>query len=154
MTKSSLSLLIVFLGVSLHSLRAAEGSSAEYIGGTLQAVQGRTDGRIITSDAQSFIFSTSRALVRIPYENINQIEYGQSVNRRLLEAVLISPLFVLSKKRAHFLTVGYQSGDGQQHALVLRVDKTAIRAVLISLEAKTGRKVVYQDEEARKAGKG
>jgi len=29
-----------------------------------------------------------------------------------------------------------------------------VRAVLVSLEAKTGRKIEFQDEEARKAGKG
>jgi hypothetical protein len=34
------------------------------------------------------------------------------------------------------------------------VDKGDIRSVLVSLEARTGRKVQYQDDEARKAGKG
>jgi len=34
------------------------------------------------------------------------------------------------------------------------VDKNDIRATLASLEARTGQKVQYQDEEARKAGRG
>jgi hypothetical protein len=34
------------------------------------------------------------------------------------------------------------------------VDKGGVRAVLVSLEARTGRKVTFMDEEARKAGKG
>ena len=38
--------------------------------------------------------------------------------------------------------------------MLFRIDKNAIRTALVSLEARTGLKVQYQDEEARKAGKG
>jgi hypothetical protein len=38
--------------------------------------------------------------------------------------------------------------------MVFQVEKSKIRPVLVSLEARTGRKVQYQDDEARKAGKG
>jgi hypothetical protein len=38
--------------------------------------------------------------------------------------------------------------------LVIRVEKGDIRSVLTGLEARTGRRVEYQDGEARKAGKG
>lgn len=92
-------------------------------------------------------------MIRVPYERINQLEYGQKVDRRLLEAVLLSPLFVLSKKRDHYVTVGFELEDGQQQALLFRVGKDDVRALLVSLEARTGRKVSYQDNEARKAGK-
>jgi hypothetical protein len=34
------------------------------------------------------------------------------------------------------------------------VDKNGIRPALVSLEARTGLKVQYQDQEARKAGRG
>lgn len=130
------------------------GSKAEYLGGTLEGLEARTEGRIRTTDALSFVFETRHETVRIPYERINQIEYGQKVDRRLMEAALLSPLFLLSKKRAHFLTVGFETDGGRQEALLFRVEKGEIRAVLVSLEARTGRKVAYQDEEARKAGKG
>jgi hypothetical protein len=142
--------------ILLCSLAVAtdKGSAAEYIGGTLDSIPSRTSGTIVTNETQSLVFQTHQSVVRIPYERINQIEYGQKVDRRYIEAIFLSPLFVLSKKRAHFLTVGYETEEGQQQALVLRVDKNAIRAVLVSLEARTGRKVTFQDEEARKAGKG
>ncbi len=90
----------------------------------------------------------------MPYERINLLEYGQQVDRRLAEAILISPMLILSKKRAHFLAIGYQTEDGRQEAVLLKVDKKAIRAVLVSLEARTGLRVNYMDSEARKAGKG
>ena len=136
----------------LHA--ASHGSPAEYLGGTLAAVAPRTGGHLDTSDPHSLLFQTRQTLLRIPYKRINLIEYGQRVDRRYLEAILISPLFLLSKTRSHYLTVGYETEDGQQQAVVFQVDKNAIRPVLVSLEARTGVKVVYQDGEARKAGKG
>lgn len=130
------------------------GSKAEYVGGTLDVMELRTEGSIQTNDPVSFVFQTRSEVVRVPYERINLIEYGQKVDRRLLEAALISPLFLLSKKRAHYLTVGYETDDGKQQAMLFRVDKNSIRAVLVSLEARSGVRVTYQDEEARKGGKG
>ena len=54
----------------------------------------------------------------------------------------------------NFLTVGYTDQEGRPQALVFEVSKGAVRSVLVSLEAKTGLRVEFQDEEARKAGKG
>ncbi len=90
----------------------------------------------------------------MPYTRIDLLEYGQKVDRRLLMAVVISPMFLLSKKRKHFLSVGYLDEEGNHQALVFRVDKNDIRATLVSLEARTGLRIQYQDEEARKAGHG
>jgi len=61
---------------------------------------------------------------------------------------------MLAKKREHFLTVGFQDDDGQQQAMVFRVDKNDIRLALVTLEARTGQAIQYQDDEARMAGKG
>ena len=106
------------------------------------------------SDAQYFAFYSRKSNVRVAYGKINLLEYGQTVGRRLDLAIIISPAFLLVKKRKHFLTVGYTDEDGKQQALVFRVDKNDIRATLASLEARTGQRVTYQDEEARKAGRG
>jgi hypothetical protein len=76
------------------------------------------------------------------------------VESRYLPAIVISPLFLLAKRREHFLTIGFQDDSGKQQALIFRVDKSDIRAALVTLEARTGQQVQYQDEEARKAGKG
>ena len=50
--------------------------------------------------------------------------------------------------------MGFQDDDGHQQALIFRVSKSDIRATLVALEARTGQRVEFQDEEARKAGKG
>ncbi len=129
-------------------------SRAEYVGGTVPALANGAAGSVEIADQQYFAFYTKGAQVRVPYQRINLLEYGQKVDRRLLMAVVISPVFVLSKSRKHFLTVGYADEDGKQQAVVFRVDKNGIRPVLAGLEARTGLKVQYQDPEARKAGKG
>lgn len=130
------------------------GSHAEYVGGTVSEIPAGCAGAVQALDDEYFVFYTRNAKWRIPYDKINLIEYGQKVNRRYIVAFLISPLFLLAKKRQHFLTVGYSDDDNRQQAMVFRVSKDDIRTVLVSLEARTGRKVEYQDDDARKAGKG
>ncbi len=130
------------------------GAAAEYLGGTLAALETGQAGSLSATDPISFIFLSKRSVVRVPYERINLLEYGQKVDRRLWEAIVISPLLVLSKKRSHYLSIGYEGEDGKQQAMLFRVEKGAVRAMLVSLEARTGRKVTFMDEEARKAGKG
>ena len=48
----------------------------------------------------------------------------------------------------------FPDADNRQQAMVFRIDKNKVRSVLVSLEARTGLRVLYQDDEARKAGKG
>jgi hypothetical protein len=130
------------------------GSRAEYIGGTRPDIPANNSGDIKVTDQVYFIFVSKQTQIRVPYERINLLEYGQKVDRRYIAAVVISPLFLLAKKRAHFLTVGFQDDDGRQQAMVFRVDKNDIRLTLVALEARTGQTVQFQDDEARIAGKG
>lgn len=130
------------------------GGHAEYLGGTRADIPGSTSGELRTTDQTYFVFVSKRIEVKVPYERINLLEYGQKVSRRYVQAVVISPLLLLAKKRQHFLTVGFQDDDGREQAMVFRVEKNDIRLALVSLEARTGQKVQYQDEEARIAGKG
>jgi hypothetical protein len=129
-------------------------SRVDYVGGTTPALASGAGGTVELSDESYLAFYAKGAQVRVPYDHINLLEYGQKVDRRVLMAVVISPVFLLAKTRKHFLTVGYTDEGGRQQAMVFRVDKNAIRAMLVALEARTGLKVEYQDPEARKAGKG
>jgi hypothetical protein len=130
------------------------GGRAQYVGGTVALLPSKSEGNINLTDEEVLFFRSKKGSVRIPYDKINTIEYGQRVSRRFAEAILISPILLLAKRRKHFLTVGYTDEAGRQQALVFQVDKSAVRSVLVSLEARTGRKIEFQDQEARKAGKG
>ncbi|HLH01226.1 MAG TPA: hypothetical protein VKX25_00520 [Bryobacteraceae bacterium] len=150
----TLALVLTLCLSSVLSHAAQSGSHVLYIGGTRPDIPAKNSGEIVVSDRTYFVFTSKHTTVRIPFERINLLEYGQKVNRRVLEAVVISPLFMMSKKREHFLTVGFQDDDGQQQAMVFQVDKNDIRIALVTLEARTGQAIQYQDDEARLSGKG
>ena len=125
----------------------------EYVGGTAATFHSGTTGALDIADPRYLAFYTRKSQLRIPYDRVNILEYGQQVDRRLLMAAVISPMFLLSKSRKHFLTIGYLDENASHQALVFRVDKNSIRPALVSLEARTGQRIQYQDAEARKAGK-
>lgn len=147
-------LCLLTVCISALAIPAHSQSKVQYIGGTASNLSAGVSGAITVGDNHYFAFYSRKASVRVSYDKINLLEYGQTVGRRLDLAVIISPAFLLVKKRKHFLTVGYTDEDGKQQALVFRVDKNDIRATLASLEARTGKRVEFQDEEARKAGRG
>jgi len=137
------------------ALAAAEpGVKAQFVGGTLSGIAAKTNCRLDITHSDTMLFSYGESQIRIDYRKVNSLEYGQNVSRRYAAAILVSPLLLLSKSRQHFITLGYTDEEDKQQALVLRVEKGDIRSVLVGLEARTGRRIEYQDDEARKAGKG
>jgi len=136
------------------TLAAAPATHVRYVGGTLSQLPAKTSGVLSVGDEETFTFQAGSAVIKVPYRDVNMLEYGQRVSRRYLEAVFISPVFLLAKRRAYFLTVGYTDSEGKQQAMIFQVGGKEIRPVLVSIEARSGRKVEYQDEEARKSGKG
>jgi hypothetical protein len=145
---------IMASGLSLAlSMAAAEpGVKAQFIGGTLSGVSAKSSARVDMTGADALLFRCDKTETSIAYRKINSVEYGQNVSRRYAAAILISPLLLLSKSRKHYVTIGYADAEGKQQALVFRVEKGDIRSLLASLEARTGRRIEYQDDEARKAG--
>jgi len=141
-----------FLLLTIFCASASAQARVEYAGGTVRSIQSGAAFAMDVADDHYLALYSKKARVRIPYSSIDLLEYGQQVDRRLALAVVISPLFLMSKSRKHFLTIGYMDDDGKQQALVFRVDKSGIRATLASLEARTGQKIRYQDDQARKAG--
>ncbi len=126
------------------------GGPARCVGGTITSLRTGMNGQVLTNTADAFVFVAPAGTVRIPYDKINLIEYGQEVQRRVMLAWMISPMFLLLKSRKHFLTLGFQDAEGHQQALVLRLDKRSVRSTLAALEARSGRKVTFLDAEARK----
>lgn len=136
----------------LVATAAQPGLKTEFVGGTLPEVQARSTARLDLTGPESLRFCSGKTGLSIPYNRIDTLEYGQHVSRRIAEAVLVSPLLLLSKSRKHFVTIGYEDAAGRRQALVFRVDKGDIRTLMAGLEARTGRRFTFQDDEARKAG--
>jgi hypothetical protein len=136
-----------------HFKVSEEGFRVQCEGGTLAGVSTKVITRLDLTDAADLVFFCGKTEFRTPYNRVESVEYGQNVSRRYAAAVLISPILLLSKERRHYVTLGFLDGRGAQQAVVFRVDKGDIRAVLAALEARTGRRIEYQDDEARKGSK-
>ena len=140
------------LTLALAAWAAEPGFRAEFVGGTLAGVRAKSTARIDLTNSDEMIFRCAGQALNIAYPKINTLEYGQHVSRRFAAAVFLSPVLLLSKSRQHYVTIGFVDAENKQQALVFRLGKGDIRSVLASLEARSGRRVEYQDDEARKAG--
>lgn len=139
------------------TLVAVDGKKAEYIGGTISGMPEKAEGKLDTANETALTFSPDKKSLTplvIPYDRITTIEYGQKAGRRVAVAVLVSPLALFSKKRKHFLTLTYSDASGKEQAAVLELGKDIIRTTLTIVQTRSGKEIEYQDEEARKAGRG
>jgi len=134
-------------------LAGIPSKKAVYRGGTLTVPEPSTKGELRVTGPAAFIFDYRAGQLRVPYERINVLEYGQKTGRRLGLAIVLSPVFLLSRKRKHYLTINYVDSDESQQAAVFELGKKIVRTTLAALEARTGLRIEYQDEEARKASK-
>jgi len=158
-----------FVGVILVIALFAEVSFAGlakdktmYIGGTITTIKEGTEGQSSAKDEKVFVFSAGASKIEIPYDQVDGLEYGQKAGRRVgatmalgITTLGIGALPVLfSKKRKHFLTITWKDAEGKGQAAVFELGKDVIRTTIATLEARTGKKVEYQDEEAKKSGRG
>lgn len=134
-------------------LAGVSSEKAVYRGGTLSQPEPADSGRLSTNGPEAFTFRYDGGVLRIPYDQVNLLEYGQKAGRRLGLAIVVSPLFLLSKKRRHYLTIGYVDEQGEQQAAVFELGKKIVRSTLVGLEARTGLAVDYENERARQAAR-
>ena len=144
--------ILAALVLTLAAAASEPGFRAQFVGGTVQGLALKSTARLYLTNPDTLFFAC-RDQIRIDYRKVNALEYGQNVSRRYAAAILISPVLLLSKSRRHYVTIGYVDAADRQQVLVLRIEKGDIRPVLAALEARTGRRVEYQDDEARKSGK-
>jgi hypothetical protein len=149
-TAGSISVISAFL-MAVPLVAKVSSKDTTYVGGTVSSIKEHTEGKSSTADEKVFTFEYQHGRLNIPYERINALEYGQKAGRRIGVAIAVSPIALLSKKRKHFLTVSYMDENEKQQAAVFELGKDIVRTTLASLEARTGRKIEYQDEEARKS---
>lgn len=148
------SLFLSFLLLLEVPLLAGVGSkNARFVGGTVKIEEG-VEGKLNTDSTSEVVFTYKEGNLSIPYDRINSLEYGQKAGRRVGLAILVSPFALFSKKRKHYLTVNYTDVSDKQQAVVFELGKDLVRTTLAILEARTGRKIEYQDDEARSSEKG
>jgi hypothetical protein len=154
MSKSIALLLVCVLVMGNLAFAGLGSDKTEYIGGTENQIKDGTEGHSSARDEKNFVFESKNGKLEIPYDQVNDLEYGQKAGRRLGLALAISPWLLLSHKRRHFFTIGWKDAQDKQHAAVLELGKSIVRTTIITLEARTGKKVEFEDDEARKSGMG
>lgn len=158
--KKHVTVILVALFALDTAVWAGLGSNKTmYVGGTINSIKEGTEGMSSAKDEKVFVFEYPNgkhqtAKLAIPYDRVNDLEYGQKAGRRLGVAIAVTPLALFSKKRKHYLTLGYTDENDKQQAAVFALGKDIVRTTLATLEARTGRKIDYQDDEARKSGRG
>jgi hypothetical protein len=153
--KKAVSLLLLTIFLAEPAVWAGLGSDKTmYVGGTVNSIKEGTEGLSSAKNEKDFVFSYQGGKLVIPYDRINDLEYGQKAGRRLGLAIAVTWMALFSKKRRHFLTVGFKDENDKQQAAVFEIGKNVVRVTLASLEARTGQKISYEDDEARKSGRG
>lgn len=129
---------------------AVRGKQVMYVGGTIAAVPEATEGLLDVSDPKNLKFTSKKGNFDIPYHGVTSIEYGQKAGRRLGVAITLTVWALFSKKRKHFLTVGYTDDNNQPQGVVIELPKGTPKSIITALEARSGLKCEYESEEARK----
>ena len=145
--------LAIFLFASTASLYAVGAHDAQYVGGTVAAIPKSQTGQLNVADA-SLDFKYEKLSFSIPYASVNDMEYGNKPSTRIGTSIgvalvcwpcAIATLFV--KAKHHFLTLEFTDSSNTKQAAVFELGKALPDAMLPSLEVKTGKKVVRQEQE-------
>jgi methenyltetrahydromethanopterin cyclohydrolase len=159
--KRATSLLLILLFAMPVSVFAGIGShSSLYVGGTVSSIPKGADGKLLVDDPAVPSFQAKKADWKIPYDKITALSYGQHAGRRVGTTVALGVTtlgvgalpILFSKKRRHYLTIEYTDQSGTAQAAIFELGKDAIRTTMKTIEVRSGKKVQYEDEEARKSG--
>jgi hypothetical protein len=142
---------LVFAGaLASVCFAAVRGKDAMYVGGTIDSTKPGTKGKLDVAGPAEATFHNKKTSFAIPFGKVTSIEYGQKAGRRLGVALVVSPLALLSKKRRHYLTVGFADAGGTKQGAVFELAKGTVRSVVSVIETRSGKKVEFESEDARK----
>jgi hypothetical protein len=142
---------LIFLWLTQYStLAKVTGQDVLYVGGTINSLPEATEGSMDTKNEEKLVFASGKGSFEIPYQSITSLEYGQKAGRRVGVAIVITVWALFSKKRKHFLTIGYTDKDSKPQGVVLEIAKGRAKSMITIIEARSGKKVEYESDEAKK----
>jgi hypothetical protein len=151
MKRESVALLLILAFAWLPLAEASVGiGETMYVGGTIAGLPEGTMGKLDTKSDKVLVFQSPKGQFEIPYENVTSLEYGQKAGRRLGVALTLTLWALLSKKRKHFLTIGFTDEHEKPQGVVLEIPKGTAKSFITIIEVRSGKKVEYESEEAKK----
>jgi hypothetical protein len=135
-----ISFLLVAALLADSTPAAVRGDRAAYMGGTA-TIPRETQGTFDIGDTRELHFRYSAGVYSIPYASITSMEFGEKVGRRVGVAIAVTWIALFSKKKRHYLTLGYTGPTGSAEAAVFELSKGIYQTVVPTIEARTGKRV-------------
>lgn len=122
--------------VAVAPAAAVDKDKAEYVSGPYDAIEVGTEGALsAAADKLIFVAGGAGGLIEIPWPRVLDVEYSQTRTG-------------LFRTRHHFVSFVFRDEGDAERRLMLELGKDIILEVLDSSEERTGRRVVYRDDEA------
>jgi len=86
-------------------------------------------------------------IVTIPYDKIKSLLYEKTSRPRYAEAILVSPFFLFSKTKKHFLSIQYADANEAGAFCMLHMDKSNAIDIVNTAEAETGKHIERTEEK-------
>jgi hypothetical protein len=147
--KTVASVLVLLCLIEFPAMAGVSGHEVMYVGGTITKLPEATMGEADMGNEEAMIFKSDKGNFEIPYKSITSLEYGQKAGRRVGVAIVITVWALFSKKRKHFLTIGFTDKDNKPQGVVLEIGKGRAKSFITIIEARSGKKVEYESEEAK-----
>src|SRR5215471_3703234 len=90
--------------------------------------------------------SKNQMIVSIPYNKIKSLLYEKSSRPRYTETILVSPFFLFSKTKKHFLTIQYTDPNGAGAFCMIHMDKSNASDIANTAQAEIGKPVERTEE--------
>ena len=111
------------------------------------ASQGNKGTLVIDSKRIQFTKNKSRVeYFSIPADAVTEVFYSRVSGRRIGAAILVSPFFLFSKGRKHYMTLSFNDGKELVGAVEFKLHKSNYRGVLRTVEEITGLTMEYDQE--------
>jgi hypothetical protein len=144
-------LLMMFLSVPEWSLGQTSADAA-YVEGRVKELPKKKPGKLDVTDERVLQFQWTGGDWTVPYNQVKTVYVSLSRRSALGEAFGLAGAAVgAAKKRKLLLSLNLTDDQGNNRNCVFFLPDASSPEFIQSLETKTGRKAVYESEEARKA---
>ena len=82
----------------------------------------------------------------IPAKAVTEVFYSRVSGRRIITAIVVSPLFLFTKGRKHYMTLSFNDDADLVGAVEFRLHKSNYRGALRAVEEVTGQTMHYDQE--------
>jgi hypothetical protein len=94
-----------------------------------------------------FLDEKGVSVLSISNDKIKSMIYEKTSRPRYAEAILISPFFLFTHSKKHFLTIQYTDMGGEGKFAMIHMDKGNARDIVAAAEAETGKTVERTEEK-------